>query len=121
MITSILIGQNMDDLQRGDIIIYAAKGEYQKKPRPGVIVQRQSTLEDAPSITICGLTTTELAVDPIRVRLVPDPHNGLADLSHVMIDKIGTIPRHAIKQKIGILSAKDIVAVDQALCRWLEL
>jgi len=111
----------MIDLNRGDVIVYAAKGDYQGKPRPGVVVQRQSTLADAPSVTICGLTTVELSVDPVRVCVQPDGQNGLAERSYVMIDKIGTIPRRAIRQRAGTLKSADVSAIDLALRRWLEL
>lgn len=111
----------MVDLNRGDVIVYAAKGIYQGKPRPGVIVQRNSTLADAPSVTICGLTSTDLPVDAVRVRIAPDADNGVSGVSHVMIDKIGTIPKNAVHQRIGRLSAADVNAVDRALRRWLEL
>jgi mRNA interferase MazF len=111
----------MIELRRGDVVFYGERGEYSGKLRPGVIVQRDSTLADSPSITLCGITSFSMPTHAARVSLSPSPENGLEEHSFAMIDKIATIGRSRVRRIFGRLSADEMNAIDRALRAWLEL
>lgn len=111
----------MTDLCRGSIALYSERGEYTSKLRPGLIVQRESTLADSPSVTLCGITTFVMPAIASRIMLVPDSENGLDALSFVMIDKIVSISRPRIRAIVGKIDADSMTRVDAALRRWLDL
>jgi mRNA interferase MazF len=111
----------MTELRRGDVVYYGERGEFSGKLRPGVVIQRNATLEDAPSITICGITSTAIPDKLARVALIPSPANGLEMASFVMVDKIASIRRQRVRQIFGRLDPEDLIAVDRALRLWLDL
>jgi mRNA interferase MazF len=111
----------MIDLHRGDIVFFGERGEFTGKLRPGVVVQRESTLEAAPSVTLCGITTAVMPTNAARVPISPSPENGLEAPSFVMIDKIASISRQRVRRVFGQLAQDEISAVDRALRIWLEL
>ena len=111
----------MTDLARGSLVTFSDRGEYTGKPRPGLVVQRGSTLADAPSITLCGLTTAPVPANAARVSLMPSPDNRLHEISYVMVDKIVSISRARIRTIFGRLEGEEMEAVDTALRRWLDL
>ena len=111
----------MIELHRGDVVFYGERGEFSGKLRRGVVVQHNATLVEAPSITLCGITSTSIPGNSARVSVVPSPQNGLELHSFVMIDKIASIGRISVRQVFGRLDPDDMVAVDRALRNWLEL
>ena len=111
----------MIELHRGDVVYYGERGGFTGKLRPGVVVQREATLEVAPSITLCGITNTSMPTNAARIAIAPSPENGLEAPSYIMIDKIASIGRHRVRQVFGQLGQDEIEAVDRALRTWLEL
>jgi mRNA interferase MazF len=111
----------MTDLRRGSVVFFGDRGEFTGKLRPGIIIQRQSSLDVAASITLCGLTSDPTAGNIARVAISPTSANGLDRPSWVMIDKIASIGRARIRQVFGVLSEDDLSSVDRALRHWLEL
>lgn len=111
----------MIELHRGDVVYFGERGEYSGKLRPGVIVQREATLADAPSITLCGLTSTPIPTNGARISVLPSVDNGLEAASFVMIDKIASISKRRIRHVFGRLSPDELASVDHALRIWLEL
>lgn len=111
----------MIELRRGDIVYYGERGEFTGKLCPGVVVQRDATLEIAPSITLCRITSEPMPGHIARVALTPDPENGLKRPSYVMIDKIVSISRGRVRKVLGHLGIDDLDSVDLALRRWLDL
>ena len=94
-------------MQRGDVVIVAAAGDY-GKPRPAVIVQTDAFPENHASVVVCQLTS-ELADAPdFRITIEPKPENGLRLESQVMADKPVTVRRERIGQKIGRLGNQDM-------------
>ena len=111
----------MAELTRGGIVRFAERGDYTSKPRPGVVIQHQSTLADAPSITLCGITTVATPGNVTRIALTPSSRNGLREVCFVMIDKVATIRRERIRDAIGVLEIEEMALIDEALRRWLDL
>jgi len=106
---------------RGDIYLAAGKGDYSAKPRPVVIVQRSITLAMRDSITVCPMTGEDIASPMFRYPVEPTGDNGLQKRSFVMIDKINTINKNRLGQKVGSLTADDLDAIDSLMGFWLDL
>ena len=111
----------MIELHRGDVVFFGERGEFTEKLRPGVIVQRESTLADAPSVTLVGLTSVAIPTNAARIAITPTPENGLDATSYAMVDKIASIGRTRIRQVFGQLNQDELSAIDQGLRMWLEL
>jgi mRNA interferase MazF len=111
----------MIELNRGDIVYFGERGEYSGKLRPGVVVQRQATLADAPSVTLCGITSLPMPTNAARVAIAPSATNGLEQPSYIMIDKIASISRGRVRQVFGTLGRDEAATLDTALRLWLEL
>lgn len=109
------------ELRRGSVVLFGERGEYTGKLRPGVVVQREATLADAPSITLCGITSLAVPGNAARVPLSPSPANGLDKPCWVMVDKLSSISRGRVRSILGALDEHDLKQVDVALRRWLDL
>ena len=107
-------------MKRGEVWTAAGGAAYAGKPRPVVIVQ-DDRFDATSSIAICGLTSTELDAPMARPRIEPSAANGLRLASHVMIDKITTMPKHRMDQRLGRLSNDDLVRVNRAMLVFLGL
>ena len=108
-------------MKRGAIVVVAAKGAYMGKPRPALIVQADLFNPTHASVTLCPITSDCVDAPLFRLALPPGPRTGLKTVSQVMVDKIVSVPRGAIKGEIGQCDEREIEAVDDALCRWLGL
>lgn len=90
------------------------------KPRPAAIVQDDAFL-DTPSVAVCPLTTVDKRTPLIRVAVEPSETTGLRVRSHLMVDKIATVPRDRCQSLIGRLPATDIVRLNRALAVFLGI
>src|SRR3989338_6617933 len=91
------------NFSRGDIVICALKGDYEK-PRPAVVVQAD-LFNTYKSLTLCLITSDLVDVSTLRVSIEPAQSNGLRKRSQMMVDKLMTVPREKIHQKIGTINA----------------
>ena len=107
-------------LRRGDLVTVAAKGPYTGKPRPALIVQADR-LAELGSVMVCPLTSELIAAAPLRVRIDPGRLNNLRQPSDVMVDKTSAVPRDAVSDSFGRLSAAELSRVDVGLRLLLEL
>ncbi len=107
-------------MRRGEIWTVAARGAYTGKPRPGVIVQ-DDRFDATTSLTICAMTTDLTEAPLFRLPIHPDPHNQLGQASRLMVDKLTTVPRASLGEKIGRLSNMDLVRLDRAIVVFLGL
>ena len=107
-------------MRRGDICIAAARGTYTGKPRPVVIVQ-DDRFDATASVTVCPLTTSQIEAPLMRIRVESTEATGIDQPSHIMIDKIVTIPRANVRDRVGRLPNSDLVRLDQALVAFLGL
>lgn len=107
-------------MKRGEIWTISGGGDYAGKPRPAVIVQ--SDLFDATlSITVCPITTTLVPAEPARFPVAPSATNGLQSTSHVMVDKILTLPKSKVGRRIGRLDPADLARLNQHIALFLGL
>ena len=108
-------------MKRGAIVVVASRGAYTGKPRPALVVQSDLFNPTHASVTICPITSDCVDAPLFRLTLPPGPRTGLKGPSQVMVDKIVSVPRSAIRQEIGECDGGELEAVADGLRRWLEL
>ena len=101
-------------LKRGEIWTAAGGPDYARKPLPFVIVQDES-LGIVTSVTVCGLTSDPADVPIFRVLITPSELNQRPAPSHIMVDKVTTIPAAKLGYRIGRLDDDDIDRLNGAL------
>ena len=107
-------------MKRGEIWTVSGRGVCAGKSRPAVILQNDE-FDSTDSITICLFTTDPSEAPFLRLRIEPDSGNGLRDPSRLMVDKISTVRRNGVGERIGALSAIDMERLDIAVARFLGL
>ncbi|MGH9153157.1 MAG: type II toxin-antitoxin system PemK/MazF family toxin [Acidimicrobiales bacterium] len=107
-------------MRRTEIWTAAAGSGYVGKPRPVVVLQddRFDALE---SVTVCAFTTDPTEAPLIRLVVDPDEGNGLRERCSLMVDKVTTIPRSKLGDRIGRLADDDMVRLNRAVLVFLGL
>ena len=107
-------------MRRGDIYVAAVRGAYTAKPRPVVIVQ-DDRFDATVSVMVCPLTT-----DPVQAPA--DPNHGRTQRRDanrtpisIMVDKITTMPRDNVRDRLGRITDADVIRLDRALLVFLGL
>jgi len=73
------------------------------------------------SITVSAFTTDPTEAPLIRLRVEPSEVNGLGEPSSLMVDKITTVPRSKLGERVGRLAEEDLVRLDRAIVVFLGL
>ena len=73
------------------------------------------------SVMVCPLTGDLISAAPLRVRIEPGRLNNLRQPSDVMVDKLSAVPRDAVGDAFGRLTATELSRVDVAMRLLLEL
>ncbi|WP_138997423.1 type II toxin-antitoxin system PemK/MazF family toxin [Rhodococcus zopfii] len=107
-------------MRRGDIFVAAARGAYTGKPRPIVIIQ-DDRFDVTASVTICPMTSHPVDAPLLRIVVDATPVTGLDQPSHIMVDKVTTMPRANLRDRLGRLTDDDLVRLDRALIVFLGL
>lgn len=107
-------------MSRGEIYTAATRSRYTGKPRPVVIVQ-DDRFDATASVTVCPLTTNPVEAPLTRIPIQPTELTGLEQPSRLMIDKITTMPRDSLRERLGRLPEDDVVRLDRALIVFLGL
>lgn len=107
-------------MTRGEIYTAAARGAYSGKPRPVVILQ-DDRFDATASITICPFTTDPVEAPLIRLPIDPSEENGLDQPSRIMVDKVTTVPRSSLGERLGRLRDDELVALNRSLIVFLGL
>jgi mRNA interferase MazF len=105
---------------RGDIYTAAARGNHTGKPRPVLIVQ-DDRFDATASVTVCPLTTNPIDAPLIRIPIQPSHENGLDRASSLMIDKLTTVPRSGLGDRLGRLRDDELVQLNRSLMVFLGL
>ncbi len=90
------------------------------KPRPVVIVQ-DDAFDATDSTTICAFTTDPTEAPLFRLSVEQNERNGLRSPSRLMVDKITTIPKSKVGERIGRLDDEAMVRPNQAVMVFLGL
>jgi mRNA interferase MazF len=107
-------------MKRGEIWTAAGGKNYASKPRPVLILQ-DDRFDETESVTVCAFTTDPTEAPLFRLGIEPNDHNGLRLRCRLMVDKIATIPRSKLGERIGRLNAEDLVRVNRAVIVFLGL
>lgn len=107
-------------MTRGEVWTAAAGSGYTGKPRPAVVVQ-DDRFDATDSVTICAFTTDPTEAPLFRLVIEPSLQNGLHDVSSLMVDKITTVRRSKLGERVGRLSSEDMVRLDRAIVVFLGL
>lgn len=106
-------------MTRGELWTVSGAG-YAGKPRPALIVQDHA-FSFLDSITVCPITSGPDDLEFFRVHILPNDGNGLRLPSHIMADKITTLPKARLGKRIGVLDAGDLKRVETAVMIFLGL
>ena len=87
---------------------------YASKARPVVIIQDDSH-SNFDSVILCLFTTYESAEIETRVFVEPSVQNGLHKSSYIMTDKIVTVDKSLLKERVGCLSDDNMKSVSRQL------
>lgn len=107
-------------MRRGDIWTVSGGKDNAGKPRPVVIVQDDS-FDATDSITICAFTTDPTEAPLFRLPAEPNERNELRSSSRLMVDKISTVPKSKVGERIGRLDDEDVIRLNQAVMVFLGL
>ena len=107
-------------MTRGEIWSAAGGADYASKPRPVVIVQ-DDRFSETDSITVCPFTTDAGSMPLFRIAVTPTESNGLRAPSHLMADKISTMPRERLGRRIGRLDDETMLRLNRAMLVFLGL
>jgi mRNA interferase MazF len=107
-------------MRRGEVWTVSGGRDYAGKPRPVVIVQDDS-FDATDSITVCAFTTDPTDAPLFRLPVEPNESNGLRSPSRLMVDKITTVSKSKIGDRIGRLDDEDVVRLNQAVMVFLGL
>jgi mRNA interferase MazF len=57
----------------------------------------------------------------LRIKVAPSPENGLRAASRLMVDKVTTVPKSRLGQRIGRLADDDLLRLNRSLLVFLAL
>jgi len=106
-------------MKRGEIWTVSGTG-YAGKPRPAVIVQ-DDRFDATASVTVCVFTTDETEAPLFRLAVTPSDRNGLRSTSRLMADKLTTVSKERLGERIGRLDDEDLVRLNRAILVFLGL
>ena len=107
-------------MKRGEIWTMAGGSGYAGKPRPVLIVQDDAFAE-RDSVTVCLITTDPADLPVFRIPVEPTVDNGLRAASRLMVDKVTTVQRSRLGQRIGCLTDDDLLRLNRSLLVFLGL
>lgn len=107
-------------MKRGEIWTVSGGQNYAGKPRPAVIVQDDS-FDATASVTICTFTTDPVEAPLFRLPVLPSERNGLRMPCNLMADKIVTVPKPKIGERIGRMDDEDMIRLNRAMMVFLGL
>ncbi len=106
-------------MKRGEVWTVSGAG-YAAKPRPAAIVQ-DDRFDATASVTVCVFTTDETEAPLFRLPVTPSDSNGLRSVSRLMVDKLSTVSKERLGERIGRLDYEDVVRLNRALLVFLGL
>ena len=107
-------------MKRGEIWTASAGSGYVGKPRPVVIVQ-DDRFDATTSVTVCAFTTDPTDAPLVRLLVEANEVTGIRESSRLMVDKITTIPRSKLGERLGQLSDDDRIRFSLAVVVFLGL
>ena len=106
-------------MKRGEVWTVSGAG-HAGKPRPAVIVQ-DDRFDATASVTVCVFTTDETEAPLFRLPVAPSERIGLRSVSRLMVDKLTTISKHRLGERLGRLDDEHVVQLNRAILVFLGL
>lgn len=106
-------------MNRGEIWT-AAGGVYASKLRPVLVIQ-DDLFSGSDSIVVIPLTTAEADASLTRIAIPADGMTGISSHSFAMVDKITTVRRSSLRERIGRASASHVVEIERSLMVFLGI
>ena len=106
-------------MKRAEVWTVSGGPGYVGKPRPAVIVQDDRF--DTDSVTICPFTTDPTEAPLFRLEIEPSPENGLRETCRLMVDKLTTIPRSKLGDRVGVLAGIEMIRLNRAIVVFVGL
>lgn len=106
-------------MRRGEVWTVSGAG-YAGKPRPAVIVQ-DDRFDATASVTVCVFTTDATEAPLFRLPVEPSDGNGLRAESRLMVDKLTTVSKDRLGERIGRLDDADVMRLNRAVLVFLGL
>ena len=107
-------------MKRGEIWTADAGSGYAGQPRPVVIIQ-DDLFDATTSVTVCAFTTDDTAAPLFRIPVDADETTGIRQPSWLMVDKITTVQRTKLGERIGQLSDDDMTRLARSVVVFLGL
>ena len=107
-------------MKRGEIWTAAAGSGYVGKPRPVVVVQ-DDLFDATSSVTVCAFTSDPTDAPLFRIPIDADDTTGIRQPSRLMVDKITTVPRSKLGERVGRLSDDDMTRLGRSIAVFLGL
>lgn len=107
-------------MKRGEIYTAAAKGAYTGRPRPVLVIQDDS-FDATASITVCPFTTNPVDAPLLRIAIEPSATNGLDRASSLMVDKITTVPKTNVGDRLGQLTDEEMLKFNRSVAVFLGI
>jgi mRNA interferase MazF len=107
-------------VKRGEVWTAAGGKDYPGKLRTVVILQ-DDRFDMTDSITLCAFTTDPTDAPLFRLPVEPNETNGLRAVCRLMVDKITTVPKSKIGERVGRLADEDIVRLNRAVLVFLGI
>jgi len=86
-----------------------------------VVIVQDDHFDATASVTVCAFTTDPTDAPLIRLLLDADETTGIRESNRLMIDKITTVPRSKLGERIGRVSDDDMIRLSRALVVFLGL
>jgi mRNA interferase MazF len=109
----------MGDMNRGELWTVAG-GVYASKPRPALIIQ-DDHFGETDSVTVLPLSATLIDAPLVRIRVPATATTGIRTDSFAMVDKVTTVRRSNVQQRVGRVSAATLVEIERALLTFLGM
>ncbi|WP_142057638.1 type II toxin-antitoxin system PemK/MazF family toxin [Pseudarthrobacter sp. B4EP4b] len=106
-------------MNRGELWTVSG-GTYAQKPRPALIIQ-DDLFAESESVTLLPLTSQLTDAPLLRLTVEPGRLSGLQQVSQIMVDKLATVRRSNLGERIGRIDSRTMRAVEQSLVVFLGL
>ena len=86
-----------------------------------MVIVQDDRFDATASVAVCPLTTNPVEAPLVRIPVEPTDSTGIEKPSQIMVDKVTTMPRMNVRDRLGQLADADLVRLDRALVVFLGL
>ena len=86
-----------------------------------MVIIQDDLFDATASVTVCALTTDQTDAPLFRIPVDADDTTGIRQPSRLMVDKITTVPRSKLGERVGALSDDDMTRLGRSIAVFLGL